>query len=441
MRPACSIPCFFRMNRIYAFIFLCGVLCAPAVSAEYTVPETWGLVFTLRSARLPYATDDKTVNDILPFLFYYDDGRLFIDGLSIGYKAINNQQWQLSALGRYRFFDIPGEYQSESRGNAFDFGAQLKYRFGPQFNMDLELMNDQHARYHANLVANYLREEGNWRFHPFARLRWKDARFNNHYYGLDVDTPGSGFDFSAGAEVRYNMYKNFYLVARASATVLDEKTYQSSTIDSRSESVAYLGVGFFNDKSKRAHTTLQARPYLRLAYGESTPSSLGEILVFHSEGDPYENRMTSLFYGYPISDELFDLPIAIYLTPGVVYHHPSEVQPAFPEYVLAFKGYYTFKWPTRWRFGFAEGLSYLTHMTYIEQQEMDKNNYRASQLMNYLDVSFDLNLGELFNSRSMQDWWFGYSIHHRSALYETSSMFGNIKGGSNYQTVYLQYHW
>jgi outer membrane protein len=40
----------------------------------------------------------------------------------------------------------------------------------------------------------------------------------------------------------------------------------------------------------------------------------------------------------------------------------------------------------------------------------------------------------------MNDLWFGYSLHHRSAIFETSSAFGRIKGGSNYNSLYLQYH-
>ena len=40
---------------------------------------------------------------------------------------------------------------------------------------------------------------------------------------------------------------------------------------------------------------------------------------------------------------------------------------------------------------------------------------------------------------SDQDFRF-HSKHHRSAIFETASHFGRIKGGSNYNTVYLQWH-
>ena len=56
------------------------------------------------------------------------------------------------------------------------------------------------------------------------------------------------------------------------------------------------------------------------------------------------------------------------------------------------------------------------------------------------DVSIDLNVGDLFRADSVRNLWFGYSLHHRSSIFETSSAFGRIRGGSNYNTLSLQYH-
>ena len=52
-----------------------------------------------------------------------------------------------------------------------------------------------------------------------------------------------------------------------------------------------------------------------------------------------------------------------------------------------------------------------------------------------------MNLGDIFRSEALQNLWVGYSIHHRSGIFQTSSAFGRIRGGSNYNTFYLQYHW
>lgn len=88
----------------------------------------------------------------------------------------------------------------------------------------------------------------------------------------------------------------------------------------------------------------------------------------------------------------------------------------------------------------AEGISYVNEVTYIEQTEMDEKGYRSSNLLNYLDFTLDLHLGDIFGEK-LDDLWLGYSIHHRSAIFESSSRFGRIKGWSNYNSVYLQWHY
>jgi len=108
-------------------------------------------------------------------------------------------------------------------------------------------------------------------------------------------------------------------------------------------------------------------------------------ITFNTETDPYSNQLTSVFFGVPLADELLTLPIATYLTPGLVWHHSSKVQDATTEYVLAVKFYYTVKWPVTWRLGFAEGLSYAVEVPYVEQQNMASKNYRPCELLNYLD--------------------------------------------------------
>jgi outer membrane protein len=132
-----------------------------------------------------------------------------------------------------------------------------------------------------------------------------------------------------------------------------------------------------------------------------TESNLSEILSGNTEKDPYNNQLTSVFFGVPLADELFTLPIATYLTPGIAHHLASDVQDRSTEWVLAVKFYYTINWPTPWRLGFAEGLSYVDRIPYLEAKDMQEKGYRPSQLLNFLDFSVDMDLGHL----SVLDGW------------------------------------
>jgi outer membrane protein len=429
----------------------------PTNKITATKPEIWGVAITYRSASISYQTPtdlphDGRVSDIVPLLFY-ENKNFYWRGLQAGYKFINNEKHEWSIMGRYRFFDIPAELQNsqnpnEPRGNGLDIGVQYRHKISQHLNADFELMDDRHGRQYFNSIANFNFENGDWEFKPFTRLRWKSSKFNNRYYGLqglappDVSaSPGSAFDFTVGGTIRYHVTSNLYLLSRISLTMLDKSTYRASTIASPTEDEIYLGFAFFNDKTKKAPKYLKTKKYIRLAHGWATPSNIGEILKGNTVSDEFNNKLTSVFYGIPVTDSLFGIPMSVYFSPGLVIHHKSTVQSRFAEYVIAFKAYYTIKWPTTWRFGFAEGLSYASEISYIEQTEMDSNGYRPSNLMNYLDFTFDVELGDLFKSKSLKKWWLGYSLHHRSSIFESSSAFGRIKGGSNYNSVYLQYHY
>ena len=454
----------------------------------YEVPEkNWGLAMGIRSAKIPYKTKDDSVNDVIPLMFY-DGDIFFIRGLSGGIKLYNKDAWQFSLLGRYRYFDIPSEYQNLAQGNALDAGVQLKYRFNNDLEANIELLTDDSSRYYSALNTRYKWESGSWELLPYATLRIKSADFNDHYYGLDgfadPNDPtttfnnkiGSGYDLTLGSEIRYHVASNFYLLGRAQLTTLDSNTRDSVSIENGTHGEIYMGIAFFNDKTKAKAPSLKAKPYIRLAHGWGTPSNMSDILAFNSEDDEQNSQITSIFYGHPISDSLFGYEsIDLYITTGYVYHHSTDtfqqtlepgtgintpelalvpentcdgVNPcdltyaglSTNEYVLGIKAIFNINWPVHWRFGLAEGLSYIETVSDLEQREMDAKGYRSSQLMNYIDLTADFSLGDTFGVTAMNDVFLGVGIHHRSSIFESSSAFGRIKGGSNFNSVYLQYH-
>jgi len=405
-----------------------------------TEPSIWGVALTYRIAEIPYPTSEKTVSDVIPLLFYRKD-RFFWYGLEGGYTFANYNSWNASLLARYRYFDIPAEYQNTMRGNAYDLGLRYRYKKSDYLDFDIEIMNDLHERNYVNFASKFHWDAGDWDIKPYINLRWKSRKFNNYYFGLDSESPGSDFDLSIATRIRYHVHSNLYLLGQATFTMYGSDTYNSTTVNRPNQSEIFLGFGFFKDKNREQYRYLKSKPYVRIANGSATSSNVGQIINGDAESDIFNNKFTSIFYGIPVSDTFFGINLPIYLTAGYVQHHNSLVQGSFPEYVVGIKGYYTVNWPIRWRMGLAEGLSYASKITYIEQTEMDSKGYRASNLLNYIDFTIDVDLGDLFNSKALDNMWLGYGIHHRSGIFETSSTFGRIKGGSNYTMLYLQYHW
>lgn len=406
---------------------------------DYSVDEPdWGIAIGSRTAVIPFSdAEDDTVSDFVPKL-YYEGEYIFLRGETGGLRFWNEDAYNLSVLGRYRYFDIPTVYQKEYHGTNIDTGLQFEYFLSDAMPLQLALLTDTDGRTYGDLNLLYRMDIDDFDIELNAHYRYKSAEFNNIYYGLGVEDIGSDYDIKVGSQLRYHVFSNLYLLGEVNLTMLGNDTYQSSVIEDRFQTEYYLGFGFFNDKKDRGQLVMPENHYLRFAHGWATPSNIGEIIRGNTESDEYNNQMTSLFYGIPLAESLFSLPIEFYLTPGFAYHYNSDVQDPITEYVIAIKAYYTVDWPVRWRFGFAEGLSYVSEVTYIEaNDDPDRSN---SQILNYLDFSLDVNLGDVTTLKALNKLWLGYSIHHRSAIFETSSLFGRSKGGSNYNSVYLQWH-
>jgi len=401
----------------------------------------WGVEIGLRVAKTAFI-GDNSVEDIIP-LFYYEGERFFIRGTEGGAHLWDNDQFGFDIFTRYRFFDYPEIYEDRLNRNTFDAGLRAYWKLGEHSQVAAEILTDFEGRMHgtARLESEY---RGNrWWLNPLIEVRGKSANFNSRYYGLGMDSIDGGIDARVAVKSRLHLWRNFHLEGAVEARWLDSNTRSSAYVDDSMEYMAYIGIGFFEDPLKsytqKSSRTLNAKPYFRIAQGWGNDSTLAQIFAGDIRKDNASVNMTSFFYGHPLSDTVFGLPIELYLTPGVVHHYSSSAQDSATELVLGFKFYYTVPLPWRVRIGAAEGISYIDSFTYYEEGSLSNDNQIPSRLLNYVDLSLDLNLGDVFRSKMIADLWLGAGIHHRSGIGGTSPTFGNISGGSNYNTVYLQW--
>ena len=421
-------------------MWICSALLLVARD-EYS-DKSWGVGVVGRVDSIPYnypEISDTTVNNFVP-LFYYEDDYIYLHGMSYGLKLFDTDSFQFSLLSRIRLLSIPEEMQNEVQGDSFDFGIRSRYFLRENQYIDLELMRNLDDGSLLNLTYSSDLLYGDAYISPYATFSYKDSSFNSHYYGRDRYDIDSDFDITAGFDIKYYIYSNLYFLGGASATYLGSNIADSKMIDEDFSYALYAGIGFLNDRDKQFSDVDGMRPYIRLAQGWATISSLEDIITGGVIEDEYNNQFTSIFYGHPIYNQLFNQPIEVYLSPGFVYHHSSEVQDATWELDFEFKVYYTLPIPNvEIRLGAGEGVSYIDDNTYIERLDGEPKGYKMSHLNFFLDLSVDTNLG--FVSKSLEDLWIGTAVHHRSSVFESSSLFGRIKGGSNYNTVYLQWHY
>jgi len=402
----------------------------------------WGIGAVWRHVNVPYndrfATHNgETTVSFIP-TFYYNGEHLYFDGTEFGYRADIADNLSLAAFTRLRLADFPENRQNEYQEDGYDPGVKLRYTFAKGRYADLELMTDMKGNAYGNFTYEHTFYWNDLDLMPYATATYKSSGFNTRYYGLERESLGSGIDLALGMDIWYHLYSSFYLYGKVQTKFLNSEATKSTYIGEDRQNEYWLGFAFMDDKEKPEQIQPQSKPYFRLAYGFATTANLGEILVGDTISDKFNNTMISLFYGYPLSDSFFNFPISIYLTPGVVWHHTSEVQEGSEEFVLAFKAYCTIPLPWRVRLGAATGISYATSITYIENADMDPGT-KSSKLLEYLGFSADISMENIFGN-TFDGLWLGYDIHHRSAVFKTAAEYGNFKGGSNYNTVYLQYH-
>ena len=401
--------------------------------------QEWGLGASIRVGAIPFATDERTVGSFVPLMFYH--GKYFyMDGIEGGFKLYDSKSWQFRAMGRLRFFDIPAEYQNEIQGNNVLWGLKIRYKPIRFTYTDVELLSDVYGHFLSELRLGLAYKTKHFRGQLFGEFQFKTSSFNSYYYGLEQYDVGGGTEIAAGYTINYHVISNLFLFSAGKISLLDKNVRNLDIINRDLYWQAYFGFGFSNDWNKEKKPALKNKAYVRMAVGWATPSDLSKIIRFNAEPDSANNHMTSIFYGYPLTDNLFGLPLDFYLHSGFVWHWSNQpYQGNAQEVVLAIKFYATIPWPIRWRFGAAEGLSYVNNIPFVEKTEMERKGYKPSNLLNFLDFSLDLNIGDITGGDFMKRLWIGYGIHHRSAIFETAQQFGRIKGGSNFQTGYLSW--
>jgi outer membrane protein len=190
---------------------------------------------------------------------------------------------------------------------------------------------------------------------------------------------------------------------------------------------------------------------LRIAYGVESDSDLGEIITFQNPTKhSYDFDVISLDGGYLLGENIFELPLDLYLKGGIAKFGSEDLSRYVElknmkdvsskdvyEFTFYIKLYYKFL-DEKLRLGFGEGGSYVTDYLapeVIEEHLEDPLNPKYSKYLNYLDISFDIDLGRIFSYKPLNDTYLGYTLKHRSGIF---GLINGVSGGSNYNTISIE---
>jgi outer membrane protein len=123
----------------------------------------------------------------------------------------------------------------------------------------------------------------------------------------------------------------------------------------------------------------------------------------------------------------------------VTQHNDRGLQSNGLQVDLFMKAIYSgFPWSSRvkTRLGLGVGLSAAQRVPYTEVSSQAGKT--TSRLLNYLDPTIDISLGDLFGYRPLKETYFGFGASHRSGIFGASRLLGNVNGGSNYIYTYIE---
>lgn len=177
----------------------------------------------------------------------------------------------------------------------------------------------------------------------------------------------------------------------------------------------------------------------RAAYGKASSSALGDIISGDFSQTEEDLSVIALDGGYLLKEGAFDWPMDIYIKANLSRYDESaaNVDDVY-ELALYIKAYWNFDFlDNRVRFGLGEGASYTSDILYVEEQEAATIvDGKTSRFLNYLDISLDFDFGRLINYKPLHGTYIGWALKHRSGIYGLIN--GVSKGGSNYNTLYLE---
>jgi outer membrane protein len=410
-----------------------------------------------RIERSPYR-DAGTRHDFTP-LYIYEGERFYLRSPSIGLKFGASEEKRFEVFLRHRFEGHPTEDIPQSlagmapREHGIDGGvsAQLGGAWGFAFAELLRDVSQTSGGSELRLGYKYPFRRGRLWLRPHVMLSVRDERLNNYYYGVRpeearADRPAyeaqSGVVPEVGFYAAYQLSTRWRLLGGVTFSRLPDTAAGSPIVAERILNQYYIGAAY--DLSSEQEQWPQGRPLiLRALYGASSDCDVAKIMTLRctSVHTVDDTGIAGLEVGWPLIERLNGWPLDIAGFVGVTQHLERGLQADFPEIKGYIKAYfYGFPWDAklRTRLGLGVGLSWAKQIPFSEARDLEAKGRNTSHLLEVLDPTADMSLGDLLAVRSLRNTFFGVGVSHRSGIFGSSQLLGNVNGGSNYIYGYAE---
>ena len=387
---------------------------------------------------------------------------MFSLGTEAGVHILNTPSVQLNLLARVRFDSLdPGDsefYEGiEARHQSIDAGAEMRGHgdWGELKSVWLTDTLGRHSGKSAELSYRYSFDFERFSISPFVSWEWRDANLTNYYYGVSADeaaegrpayAPGESQWFSLGFNSSYKLTDRVTVFGNIGIDLVDSAVQESPIVDASKAATLYLGgiytFGNLHEPELVISPERGSEWSWRVNYGYSAGGNIiGEIDHGEFKSDKFADTTLA---GVTLSKLLVAGERADYLARAAVYRHfeGSIGTGPFNSYAVFLstmgKGYGAWsreEW-FRWSFGF--GLSFAEEVPINEQLEQAAKGANSSRILSYMEMQVDFPLRRLFKSKWVRNCYAGVSVVHRSGIFGSSDVLGDVAGGADWITAHLE---
>jgi MipA family protein len=423
-------------------------------------PGSVGLGYSLKMEASPYQ-DVKVNADLLP-LFSYEGERLFLHSSRIGLKVLDTDVQRLDLfidkrLEGFPLRSVPSSLSGmATRQSSTDAGLAYRYRqpWGTVRAEVLQGLSTDQKGFEARLGISQLLHSGRWTLTPDASLSYRSAKLNDYYYGVRAAeaTPGrpayaagAGLNASVALHASYQASQHWRLLGGATATLLSSAIHDSPVVSKRVLPAVYVGAAYDFGAPQKASADAGTPTYIKVLDGASTADGchLVKILTARCFSTSASDRtnIQGIQIGKPFVQHFNGWPLDLVGYVGLTRHDERGLQPNGLQADMLMKGYfYGFPWQdkVKTRLGMGVGLSLAQRVPYVEADKAATSGNPSSRLLHYLDPTADVSVGDVIGVRTLKDTYLGVGVAHRSGIFGSSRLLGNVNGGSNYIYTYLE---
>jgi hypothetical protein len=102
------------------------------------------------------------------------------------------------------------------------------------------------------------------------------------------------------------------------------------------------------------------------------------------------------------------------------------------------KGYLPWSDELAFRYGFGFGVSYAERVPTVEVIKQSSRDENYARFLNYLEFQADVPIDQFIPWKPLRNCFAGVTMVHRSGIFGTSDILGNVSGGSDWVTLHLE---